>query len=328
MLLRQDKLLADAKVSTEVETASRQTSVPFWSTWSTGLFIAGIDTVQKLGQFDLNGVSPEYFSALGTRIIRGRGITEADRAGAPGAMVVSAKMAKRLWPTAEAIGQCVKVGADTMPCTYVVGIAEDIKAQKLDGDNDDYYYYLSIAQFHPDNGGLFIRTRGRGAPLAESIRKRLQADMPGASYLTVTPFSDVIGSQTQSWSLGASMFLAFGILALALAAIGVFSVISYNVAQRTHELGVRVALGAQMSDLIRLVVREGMTLGVIGVGIGGTAAFAAGRWIKPLLFGESPRDPLIYGAVAAVLLAVTMVASFIPARRAARVDPNRALRSD
>ncbi len=327
-VLLKDKLLADAKTLTEVETASRQTSVPFWSTWSTGLFIAGIDTVQKLGQFDLNGVSPEYFAALGTHILRGRGITDADRAGAPGAMVVSAKMAKRLWPAADAIGQCVKVGADTMPCTYVVGIAEDIKAQKLDGDNDDYYYYLAIAQFHPNNGGLFIRTRGRGAPLAESIRRRLQADMPGASYLTVTPFSEVIGSQTQSWSLGASMFLAFGILALALAAIGLFSVISYNVAQRTHELGVRVALGAQMSDLIRLVVREGMTLGVIGVAIGGAVALAAGSWIKPLLFGESPRDPLIFGAVAAVLLSVTMIASFIPARRAANVDPNRALRSD
>jgi ABC-type antimicrobial peptide transport system permease subunit len=152
--------------------------------------------------------------------------------------------------------------------------------------------------------------------------------MPGASYVTVTPFSDVIGGQTQSWTLGASMFLAFGILALALAAIGLFSVISYNVAQRTHELGVRVALGAQMSDLIRLVVREGMMLGVIGVVIGAAVAFGAGRWIEPLLFGESPHDPLIFGAVAGVLLSVTMVASFIPARRAAHVDPNRALRSD
>ena len=115
--------------------------------------------------------------------------------------------------------------------------------------------------------------------------------MPGASYLTVTPFSEIIGGQTQSWSLGASMFLAFGVLALALAAIGLFSVISYNVAQRTHELGVRVALGAQMGDLIRLVVSEGMMLGAIGVAIGGAAALASGRWIAPLLFKESPRDP-------------------------------------
>jgi ABC-type antimicrobial peptide transport system permease subunit len=221
----------------------------------------------------------------------------------------------------------VKVNADTVPCTYVVGIAEDIKAQKLDTD-DAYYYYLSHAQFSPGSGGLFIRTRGQGVKFVESIRRRLQAEMPGASYVTITPFDEIIGGQTKSWQLGASMFLTFGLLALVLAAIGLFSVISYNVAQRTHELGVRVALGAQMGDLIRLVVSEGMKLGAIGVAIGAAAALVSARWIAPLLFRESPRDPVVFGIVAGVLLTVTMVASFIPARRAARVDPNRALRSD
>jgi putative ABC transport system permease protein len=326
VLLRQ-KLLAAAKTIPDVENAALQTSVPFWSTWSQDLYVAGIDSVRKLGQFDLNGVSPEYFATLGTRIIRGRGIGTQDVATAPGAMVVSAGMAKRLWPSADAIGQCVKISADTMPCTYVVGIAEDIKAQKLDAA-DDYYYYLSYVQFNPDQGGLFVRTRGIGTRFSESIRRQLQREMPGASYVTLTPFSDIVGGQTKSWQLGASMFLTFGILALVLAAIGLFSVISYNVAQRTHELGVRVALGAQMGDLIRLVVSEGMRLGAVGVVIGGAVALAAGRWIAPLLFEESPRDPVIFAVVAAVLLSVTMVASFIPARRASRVDPNRALRSD
>ena len=326
ILLRQ-KLLAATKSIPEIEIASLQTSVPFWSTWSEDLHVAGIDSVRKLGEFDLNGVSPEYFATLGTRIVRGRGITEADVATAPGAMVVSAAMAKRIWPTADAIGQCVKMGSDTMPCTYVVGIAEDIKSQKLDAD-DAYYYYLSHAQFHPDQGGIFVRTRGAGPKTSETIRRALQKEMPGASYVTITPFADIVGSQTKSWELGAGMFLAFGLLALTLAAIGLFSVISYNVAQRTHELGVRVALGAQMGDLIRLVVSEGVKLGAIGVGIGAAVALASGRWIAPLLFKESPRDPVIFGVVAAVLLSVTVVASFIPARRAARVDPNRALRSD
>ena len=218
--------------------------------------------------------------------------------------------------------------ADTTgPCIYVVGIAEDIKAQKLDAD-DDYYYYLSYAQFHPEEGGLFVRTRGVGTNAIETIRRALQKEMPGASYITLTPFSDIVGSQTKSWQLGASMFLTFGLLALVLAAIGLFSVISYNVAQRTHELGVRVALGAQMTDLIKLVVSEGVKLGAAGVVIGCIVALAGGRWIAPLLFGESPRDPVIFVVVAAMLLTVTVVASFIPARRAARVDPNRALRSD
>ncbi len=284
--------------------------------------------MRKLGQFDLNSVSPDYFSTVGTRIIRGRGVTAADVATAPLSMVVSAGMAKRLWPASDAIGQCVKMNADTMPCIYVVGVAEDIKAQKLDGE-DDYYYYLPYAQFHPEQGGLFVRTRAaQGTKVSDIVRRALQKEMPGASYITITPFGDIVGSQTKSWQLGASMFLTFGILALVLAAIGLFSVISYNVAQRTHELGVRVALGAQMGDLIKLVVSEGMKLGVIGVAIGAAVALGAGRWIKPLLFGESPRDPLIFGVVTVVLLSVTMIASFIPARRASRVDPNRALRSD
>ncbi|MFI5244761.1 MAG: ABC transporter permease, partial [Gemmatimonadales bacterium] len=204
IVLRQ-KLLAAAKVIPEVENASLQTSVPFWSTWGVDLHVAGIDSVRKLGEFNLNGVSPEYFSTLGTRIIRGRGISVQDVAGAPGAMVVSAGMAKRLWPSTDAIGQCVKVEADTVPCTYVVGIAEEIKSQRLDAD-DAFYYYLSHAQFHPDNGGLFVRTRGQGIKHLESIRRELQKEMPGASYVTITPFDEIIGGQTKSWQLGASMF--------------------------------------------------------------------------------------------------------------------------
>ncbi|HEY5441351.1 MAG TPA: FtsX-like permease family protein, partial [Gemmatimonadaceae bacterium] len=322
-----ERLLAAAKTLPEVENASRQIAMPFLSTVWTLLYVPGIDSVQKLGQFNFNEVSPEYFATLGTRIVRGRGINSGDQEGAPRAMVVSASMARRLWPSSDAIGQCVKVGADTLPCTYVVGIAEDIKAQKLDGD-PSYNYYLSIAQSNPAESGLFIRTRGAAARLADGIRRRLQPQMPGASYLTVTPLDEVIGEQTRTWELGASMFLTFGLLALLLAAMGLFSVISYNVAQRTHELGVRAALGARTNDLITLVVREGVKLGVIGIAIGAALALAGGRWIAPLLFNESPRDPAVFGLVALVLLGVTIAASWAPARRAARVDPQVALRTE
>jgi predicted permease len=324
-----EKLLADALTLPDVQNASRQISAPFRGNMIASLYIAGIDTVSKLGDFTLNAVSPGYFATLGTQIIRGRGISDADRAGAPGAMVVSQTMAKRLWSGADPIGQCVKIEEETAPCTYIVGIAEDIKRHKLTDLSDDYHYYLSIAQFHPDFGGLFIRTRGsHAADVAESIRRRLQADMPGSSYLTVTTFSSVLGGETASWSLGASMFVAFGGLALVLAAIGLFSVISYDVAQRRHELGVRVALGAQQGDLMRLIVGEGMRLGLIGGGLGAAAAYASGRWIAPVLFKESPHDPAVFGVVVSVLLFVAFVASLIPARRAAGVDPILALRSD
>jgi predicted permease len=325
--LRQ-RLLEEAAAIPGVEHVARQLTMPFWSMWNSDLHVAGIDSVRRLGQFYLNAVSPDYFAAMGTRILQGRGITEEDVEGAPGAMVVSQAMAKTLWPGKNAIGQCVKVGADTVPCTYVVGVAENIKQTSLSDEDAGLFYYLSAKQFHPDMGGLFVRMHGPAAASRETIRRHLQDAMPGASYLTVTAMSDVLGEETQSWHMGATMFAVFGLLALVLAAIGLYSVVAYNVAQRTHELGVRSALGAQMRDLAGLVVREALMLAAAGIVVGGAIALAAGRWLKPLLFEVSPHDPWIYVLVAAVLLAVAVVASFLPARRAAGVDPMQALRTE
>ena len=324
--LRQE-LLEAAKNIPGVEHAALNVTIPFWSTWSQDLRIAGIDSVNKLGEFDLNAVSPDYFATLGTRIIRGRGIEPGDVANAPGAMVVSDTMARVLWPGKEAIGQCVRIGADTVPCTYVIGIAENIKSGTL-SDEPSYFYYLSAAQFNPNRTGLFVRTRGEAARQADAIRRQLQRLMPAPAYITVTPFTEVIDQQTRSWKLGATMFVVFGLLALTLAAVGLYSVIAYNVVQRTHEMGVRIALGAQLRDVVKLVVGQGMRHGVMGIVIGGAIAFGAARWMKPLLFDESPRDPVVYTIVTLVLLAVAVTASWIPARRAARVDPNVALRSE
>ncbi len=319
------ELLETAQAIPGVEHASRQLTVPFWTTWDLELHVAGIDSVGRLGDFALNAVTPEYFSTLGTRLLRGRGIEAQDAEHAPRAMVVSDAMAKALWPGRDPIGQCVKVGADTAPCRYVVGVAENIKSQRL-GDDPGLFYYLSTAQWYPDQGGLFIRTRGDAAPHAETILRALQQVMPGAAYVTVTPLRDVLGEQTRSWQLGATMFLAFGALALALAAIGLYSVMAYNVAQRTQEMGVRASLGAQERDLIRLVVNEGLRVGVVGIVIGVVIALAGSEWLGPLLFRESPHDPLVFGFVTVVLLGTTVLASLVPSRRAARVDPMVALR--
>ena len=152
--------------------------------------------------------------------------------------------------------------------------------------------------------------------------------MPGVSYVTVTPMATIIGGETRSWRLGALMFTIFGALALVLAAIGLYSVIAYNVTQRMHEMGVRVALGAQGRDVIRLIVREGLTIVIPGVALGAVVALLAGKWIAPLLFNVSPKDPPVMVSVIVTLLAVAIAASWIPALRAARVDPNEALRSD
>jgi putative ABC transport system permease protein len=337
--LRQ-QLLDRAQALPGVEHAALHISIPFWKTLDgrngigVDLRVAGIDSVERLGEFYLDAVSPGYFATMGTRLLRGRGIGEQDVANAPGAMVVSESMAKVLWGERgeDAIGQCVRVdryetkGKET-PCTYVVGVAEDIKSQSL-SDEKGYHYYLSSAQFHPQQSGVFVRMRGDASGQAEAIRRGLQPLMPGSSYVAVTPFADVIGGQMRSWRVGATMFVAFGALALLLAAVGLYSVIAYNVAQRAHELGVRIALGAHVGDVLGLVVGQGVRLGVAGIVIGLMIAFSGARWLKPLLFQESARDPAVYALVAAVLLAVAVAASYVPARRAARVDPNIALRAD
>jgi predicted permease len=321
------RLLEKAKATPGVVNASLQTGVPFWSTSSTGLYVQGIDTVARLGQFNYNRVSPEFFSTVGTRILRGRGVTSADVLNAPRVAVVSDGMARTLWPGRDAIGQCMRMIADTMPCTYVVGIAEDIKSQSLGADSS-HYYYLPAPQFRPQAGGLFVRVSGNAAQMKEAVRKSLQSLMPGAAYVNVTPMEDIVGGQKQSWHLGATMFVVFGGLALVLAAIGLYSVIAYNVAQRTHELGVRRALGAQAVDVMRLVVSDGLRVASLGVAIGVVAALWAGKWAKPLLFEESARDPLVFAIVTVTLIVVAGVASSIPALRASKVEANVALRSE
>ncbi len=325
--LRQNLLDAARRIP-GVEVAARRLSIPFMWTWSADLYVAGIDSVSKLGEFDVNAVSPDYFATMGTRILRGRGLSDQDVAGAPGAMVVSQDMARTLWPGKDALGQCVRFQSSDAPCSYVVGIAENIRAQRFGGDDPSLYYYVSAAQAFPTMGGLAIRTRGDATHYKETIRRSLQAVMPGASYVTVTPMSSILGEETRSWALGTVMFVLFGLLALALAAIGLYGVIAYDVAQRTHELGVRVAFGARVGDLTRLVLGEGLRMAAVSVVLGLAIALAAGHWIEPLLFDESPHDPAVLAAVAVVLLAVAALASVLPARRAGRVDPMVALRAE
>ena len=326
VVLRRD-LLDAARSIPGVRHVSPRISVPFLGRMSVSLYVAGIDSVRRLGRFLLNAVGPDYFATMGTQLVRGRGISDQDAAGAPGAMVVSAAMAGVLWPGREAIGQCVHVRFETAPCTYVVGIAENIHSQRL-GEDPAFTYYLSSAQWDPENGGLFVRMAGPARQLAETVRRRLQEIMPGASYVTVVPFAEVLGRQTRSWQLGATMFLAFGALAVVVAAIGLYSVLAYNVAQRTHELGVRAALGADQRSLIGMVVREALAFGAAGIAIGALIALACGRWLGPLLFQESPRDPLVFGGTAVLLIGIAALASFVPSRRAAAVDPVVALRTE
>ena len=242
--------------------------------------------------------------------------------------VVSESMARVLWPNADAIGQCMRLGRDTMPCTTVVGVAEDVAHENLI-DAQRYRYYLPIEQVRPADGtALMLRMRGDPAAATERVRAALQRVMPGQTYVTALPFSDIVGMQQRSWRVGATMFVAFGGLALIVAAVGLYGVIAYNVAQRLHELGVRVALGAQGSDVVRLVVGQGVRYATTGVVLGAAVAMAIAPRVQALLFEQSARDARVFVLVGLVLTVVAIVASAIPARRATRVDPNVVLRAE
>ena len=321
-------LLATAQALPGVEYAAWVSSIPFWSTSTTNLFVAGIDSVRALGRFRYQTATTDYFRVMGTRILRGRGFSAEDHAGAPKVGVVSESMARALWPARDAIGQCMRVFADTMPCTTVVGIAEDMVQEALTGEQR-YHYYLPIEQHRPTGGhSLLIRMRGDPALQAEAVRRALQRVMPGQSYVAVRPLRELVDAKRRSWRLGATMFVAFGALALAVAAVGLYGVVGYNVTQRMHEMGVRVALGAQPRDIVRLVTGHGLRFALAGVAVGTALALAGSRWLQPLLFEQSATDPVVYGLVGAVLLLVALVASAVPAARAAKADPNAALRAE
>ena len=322
------RLLETAAALPGVEHATWVSSIPFWSTSSTDFYVPGIDSVRRLGRFTYQTATPGYFDAMGTRIVRGRAFTMEDRAGSQPVAVVSEAMGTVLWPGSDVIGKCIRISADTMPCTTVIGVAEDAVQNSLT-DDQRLRYYLPLDQFRPARGHtLLLRMRGSPAGQVEAVRKALQPVMPGQSYITVRPLNELVDAQRRSWQIGATMFAAFGVLALLVAAVGLYGVITYNVAQRMHELGVRIALGAQTRDVVRLVVGQGVRFALIGVTLGLGLALVGARWIQPLLFQQSARDPGTYAVVAAALLAVALLASALPALRATRADPNAALRGE
>jgi len=328
---RDRELAARATALPGVEAASWVMSVPLWTTWRPPLFVAGIDSVERLGEFAVNATDADYFRVVGTRVLRGRALTHGDRAGTSLVVVLSESAATALWPAKDALGQCLRVVADTMPCATVVGIVNDaVQNNRQLGATSRYQLYLSIAQFPPPplTEVLLLRTRSDPAIEGESVRRALQAVMPGDSYVTVRPMRELIDNAHRPWRLGATMFVAFGVLALTVAAVGLYGVIGYDVAQRMHELGVRVALGAQRADILRAIVGRAVRFALVGVALGAVTAFAASRWLQPLLFQQSATDPVVYALVAAAMLVVAVAASATPAIRAAKADPLTALRAD
>jgi putative ABC transport system permease protein len=324
------RLMETAQAIPGVKAVARINADPF-GTNTDYLGVAGIDSVARLGRFNQQWATPDYFKAMDTRIVRGRAFTADDRIGSPLVTVISESMAHRLWPAHDPIGECMHIGSDATPCTIVVGVAEDVVQGSL-ADDQHLLYYVPFDQKAADGGAgarTLIRMSGRDAArYKEEVRAALQKQMPGESYITVASLQDEVDGQQRSWRLGATMFVGFGLLALIVAAVGLYGVIAYDVGQRMQELGIRVALGAQASNIITIVVGQGVRLALVGVVAGTAVALAAARWFQPLLFHQSARDPLVYAFVAFTLIVVALAASSAPALRAAKADPNAALRAE
>jgi len=326
------RLLIAAQQIPGVEAAARVNSRLF-GTNTTTLRVPGIDSVERLGRFNFQITTRDYFAVMRTRIVRGRGFDDRDRERTPPVAVVSDAMARALWPGQDPIGKCIGVSWNSLadlknpPCTTVVGVAEN-SAQQSIRDEQRFMYYLNVDQIEPGwVSTILVRMRGRDIDGdIERVRRAMQRAMPGNGFVIVRPLQEIVDDQRRSWRLGATLFVAFGGLALVVAAIGLYGVIGYNVTQRMHEIGVRIALGAQSANIFRLIVVQGLSFAAAGAAIGVVAALVASRWIEPLLYKQSARDPLTYATVAAVMIMVALVASAVPALRAARADPNRALR--
>ncbi len=321
-----ERAVARARAMPGVAHASTMVSVPFWMTWSDDVFVPGMDSSDHQRTYVLNPVGDDYFATMGTRLLRGRAVSSTDLPNGPKVAVISEAMGRLLWKGRDPLGQCFRIGADTSPCREIVGIAEDIKFGDL-ADDESVQVYLPAAQGEMA-GGLIVRAAGDPRALAQPLRREIQRMLPGYGYASVKPLTAVLDPVVRQWRLGATMFTIFGALALVLAAVGLYGVIAYDVAQRMREMGLRVALGAQAADIRRLVVWQGLRVTALGVTLGVIVAFVTVRYVEKLLFDTRAHDPLAFGAAVGTILLVAVVASLIPARRATRVDPVVALRSE
>ena len=322
------ELLRTATAHPAVESAAWMSSAPFISTSSTDIHVEGVDNASALGPFTFQATTAAYFETMGTRILRGRGLRSDDTIGTPEVAVVSESMARTLWPGRDALGQCFRMRQLDSPCRTVVGVAEDMVQREI-ADGPRLHYYVPIDQYPRTFGnGLLLKARHDPHVVSEDVRVALQQVLPAGSYLVVQPLADIVVDQGASWRMGAAIMTGFGLLALAVAGVGLFGSISYDIAQRSREWAIRVALGADHRRIRSIVVGQSIRIVLYGIVPGLFAAAALGRWLQPLLYRTSAKDPIAFSLAAGLMITVAIVASTWPARRAARTDPNGVLRGD
>ncbi|MCA1817263.1 MAG: ABC transporter permease [Acidobacteria bacterium] len=270
-------------------------------------------------------VARRYFETLKIPLLRGRDFGEADREGAPGVAVVNETFVARYLGGQDPVGRRISLSGEKGPWLEIVGLVRDGKYVTV-GEEPAPFVYQPLAQRHETGMTLLVRTSGDPARFVSQVRERVHSVEPNLPLNASRTMTELLAMSLFPARMGAILLGCFGLLALLLASVGLYGVMSYSVSRRTREIGIRMALGAESGSVLRLVLREGMTLVAVGVAVGLVAALAATRLLAGFLYGVSTTDPAAFAAVAALLALVALVASLIPARRAARIDPMVALR--
>jgi putative ABC transport system permease protein len=285
-----------------------------------------------------NLVSPDYFHAVRIPLTRGRTFLEADRVGTPKVMVISETLAREAFAGQDPIGKhmaCCEAGPDGKPdWKEVVGVVGDVHAWRLDQDLQPEFY-LPLAQAPPASWDwiqrsmdIVVRSTAEPGALSNSIRLAVRKVDAGVPAYGIETMDQLIAGSLEQSRFNTFLTSVFASVALLLAAVGIYGLLSYLVAQRTHEIGIRMALGAQRGDVLRLVIAQGMRLTLIGISVGVIGALSTSRLLSSFLFGIKATDFTTMTTVSCLLMAVAFLASYVPARRAAKVDPMVSLRNE
>lgn len=273
--------------------------------------------------------SPGYLPTLGVSIVEGRGIDDSDIAGSPAIMVINQTMAEKYWPKQSAVGHTVEIVNGTQSRTYrVVGVARDHKRHGVLESATPFAYFAEAQRGNPRYRFILARTSADASALLAGMRRELLAMEPGLVFMASSTMLDNMGTSLMPARVGALLAAAFGGLGTLLAAIGLYGVIAFSVARRTREIGVRMAIGARPGAVLSMVMQQGFTIVGIGIIAGVLLAAGAASALRGVLYGVSPFDPLAWTLALAAMIAAAAFANFIPARRAMRIDPITALRTD
>jgi putative ABC transport system permease protein len=281
-------------------------------------------------RLSFNRVDIAYFQTLGIPLVSGRDFNDRDKAGSAGVVIINENMAKRFWPGVDPIGKQFVLASEAKQDApemrlEVIGVAKDVKYRTL-GEEAQPHMYLPFLQHYDPSMALLVKTAGDPAAMIGTVQREVQKQDAEVQGFFARTLIQHMAFSLMPARLAAALLAVFGLLALLLATVGIYGTISYAVSQRTHEIGLRMALGAQRSDILKLILGHGLAMTLIGIAVGVGASFALARLLSSLLFGVSPTDPLTIAGVALLLSAVGLLACYIPARRATRIDPMVALR--